>query len=533
MKKVLAIGLGLFLCMMTIQASATTPEDIEESILKGIAWLLEQQNEDGSFADWEKVACTAFAVVKLEDRAFELGMSPFNEVYEYSQNVTAGLNYIFSQADTYEGTNGICFGKGRHVSYHTGIAMMAIAAGRDPDRVVNVPGSIVHGWTYKEVLQANIDFYASYQNPNGGWQYEPFDPEGFSDNSITGYVVLGLAYAESPLYGFDCTIPDSVKNKLNNWIDHIQIEGGNHDGGSGYGGGDTSNVLRAGNLIFEMAFMGDTPDTPRMQRALAFLSRAWNDPDWLWEDMHSYPGWYGNPDWHGEPDIWPMPDWWKGLEERYHGWTGPHYQAMYCLMKGLTFAGIDTINVDGIDVDWYDAFAERILYGQNEDGSWDRDYWGWNTLATEWALLTLEAIAPPEKFINVFLDIKPGSCPNPLNLKSKGVLPVAILGTEDFDVTTIDPVTILLTREGYEGVAPLRWAYEDVATPFDGELCECHDLNGDGYLDLTLKFKMQELVETLYLGEIKGETISLTIIGNLKEEAGSTPIRGSDCVRVQ
>ena len=154
MKKVLAIGLGLFLCMMTIQASATTPEDIEESILKGIAWLLEQQNEDGSFADWEKVACTAFAVVKLEDRAFELGMSPFNEVYEYSQNVTAGLNYIFSQADTYEGTNGICFGKGRHVSYHTGIAMMAIAAGRDPDRVVNVPGSIVHGWTYKEVLQA-------------------------------------------------------------------------------------------------------------------------------------------------------------------------------------------------------------------------------------------------------------------------------------------------------------------------------------------------------------------------------------------
>lgn len=70
------------------------------------------------------------------------------------------------------------------------------------------------------------------------------------------------------------------------------------------------------------------------------------------------------------------------------------------------------------------------------------------------------------------------------------MLPVAILGTEDFDVNDIDPTTILLTRKGYEepGVSPLRWAYEDAATPFDGELCDCHDLNGDGYLDFTLKF---------------------------------------------
>ena len=32
------------------------------------------------------------------------------------------------------------------------------------------------------------------------------------------------------------------------------------------------------------------------------------------------------------------------------------------------------------------------------------------------------------------IDIKPQSCPNPLNVNSKGVLPVAILGTDTFDV---------------------------------------------------------------------------------------------------
>ncbi|MCK5509695.1 MAG: YncE family protein [Desulfobacterales bacterium] len=131
----------------------------------------------------------------------------------------------------------------------------------------------------------------------------------------------------------------------------------------------------------------------------------------------------------------------------------------------------------------------------------------------------------------VFVDIKPGSCPNPLNLKQKGVLPVAILGTEEFDVASIDPATIRLSKEGVEGeVAPLRWSYEDVATPFEGELCDCSDLNGDGYMDLTLKFKAQDVVDTLELDDNVGETIPLTLKGNLVGAEEGTPIQGQDCV---
>ena len=39
---------------------------------------------------------------------------------------------------------------------------------------------------------------------------------------------------------------------------------------------------------------------------------------------------------------------------------------------------------------------------------------------------------------SVTVDIKPQSCLNPLNVKSKGMLPVAILGSDVFDVNEID-----------------------------------------------------------------------------------------------
>ncbi|MHC4365745.1 MAG: Kelch repeat-containing protein, partial [Planctomycetota bacterium] len=77
--------------------------------------------------------------------------------------------------------------------------------------------------------------------------------------------------------------------------------------------------------------------------------------------------------------------------------------------------------------------------------------------------------------IPVTLDIKPGSCPNPLNLNSKGVLPVAILGSADFDVNQIDIASIRLAD-----VAPIRSSYEDVATPVsDGNECDCNTAGSD------------------------------------------------------
>jgi hypothetical protein len=129
--------------------------------------------------------------------------------------------------------------------------------------------------------------------------------------------------------------------------------------------------------------------------------------------------------------------------------------------------------------------------------------------------------------LNVYLDIKPQSCPNPFNFKSKGKLPVAILGTADFDVTDIDVSSILL-----EGVPPLRWSYDDVASAYADSntvpLCPCNEDSPDGYMDLTLKFDTQAIAAAIGDSLDSGDIIQLYLDGSLLEDG--TPIEGTDCV---
>jgi len=109
------------------------------------------------------------------------------------------------------------------------------------------------------------------------------------------------------------------------------------------------------------------------------------------------------------------------------------------------------------------------------------------------------------------IDIKPLSCPNPLNPNDRGVLPVAILGMEDFDVNKIIPSSIKLV-----GVSPLRYSLEDVATPMIGECEVCTHWGADGFRDLSLKFSNQEILHAL--GEIRdGQILCLRLTGVLED----------------
>jgi len=139
--------------------------------------------------------------------------------------------------------------------------------------------------------------------------------------------------------------------------------------------------------------------------------------------------------------------------------------------------------------------------------------WAHNRVAT------LEGCEP--EVLTVGLDVKPGSCPNPLNVKNKGVLPVAVVGTPEFDITTIDLASVRLA-----GVAPIRSSFEDVATPADGGECECTTAGPDGHIDLSLKFNTEDIVSAI--GEVAdGEVLELTLTGGLLD---GTAIEGADCI---
>ena len=79
------------------------------------------------------------------------------------------------------------------------------------------------------------------------------------------------------------------------------------------------------------------------------------------------------------------------------------------------------------------------------------------------------------------IDIGAGGAPD-VNICSNGVLPVAILGSADFDATTVDPESVRL------GDAGVRMAGKSGKL-----LCNDADVNEDGFIDLVCKILIADL----------------------------------------
>ena len=114
--------------------------------------------------------------------------------------------------------------------------------------------------------------------------------------------------------------------------------------------------------------------------------------------------------------------------------------------------------------------------------------------------------------IEVDVDIKPGSYPNSINIKrTTGVIPVAVLGGDDFDVSTID-------------VSTLRFGPNQALPAHDLTNLKKHlaDVDGDGYVDLVSHYVVGET--GLDVGDTEACLTGETVDG--------VPIEGCDSVRV-
>lgn len=93
------------------------------------------------------------------------------------------------------------------------------------------------------------------------------------------------------------------------------------------------------------------------------------------------------------------------------------------------------------------------------------------------SLTSIFRLADARGDVEVTIDIKPGSADNPINLRSGGVTPVAIVSTPDFDATTVDPSSV---RFGPAKAAETHGRGHP------------QDVNGDGVRDLVLHFTTRD-----------------------------------------
>lgn len=537
--------LALLLFAAAGTALAATEEAKTTAIENGLVWLANTQETSGDegywpYSNYGTLAATATAALAFIEEGWLPGIDFEVNGTNYGDVVTPALEYILNRATpdgrfgvetagytryaedynndgdfTNDGGNdqAVYFNPGLYTRnvYTTGICVPVIYALGERlghDTVIGMGSATVQGMTWAELLQDVIDWFSWGQvEPNrgvhrGGWRYDA--NYSTSDNSTAQWGALPLIYGQD--WGLGA--PDYVRNELELWVNYIQ----NANGGSGYDNPNTYvNVSKTGGLLLEMAVIGRSMDHPTVQAAINFINNRWN----------TYPSgtWYGN------------------LNHPYAMWAVYKGLSVYGLVDNFTSMGEQIMVGTGIENavagyvigfegdtgtsatdDWYSHYCDYLVGIQNANGSWS-GYSHWiGAMATSWYINILNATEVPEPVPEIaYVDIKPTSCPNPVNAKSMGVLPVAILGTEELDVTMIDQMTIelagiqplgkddmslpyIMGDEPLQLPHPIRYDYEDVAGIYEGEIEDCYSCTTegpDGFMDMTLKFDTEMVIDAL------------------------------------
>ena len=161
----------------------------------------------------------------------------------------------------------------------------------------------------------------------------------------------------------------------------------------------------------------------------------------------------------------------------------------------------------------------------NGDGTFDVALATAETDGTDHFVVTVDdgirpiTLMPNPSVTYTAIDIKPGSYPNSINPSSNGLIPVAILGSDNFDVTAVNWTTL---EFGFESSSPVH----DLNDP---SVIAEHtvDVDDDGDSDLVLHFRVSET--GIACGDTEATLTGKTHAGDFVSASDTVNTVGRDC----
>lgn len=347
--------------------------EIRQSIARGNAWLIKQQNEKGYWDDPELPAFTALSLTAIS-------RDPNKNVMEepLSDPLKKGYDWLLDQ----QKEDGGIYNRGLSV-YNTATSLTALIS---PGRSDFDP-AIIKARKHLISQQWDIGEKGKTDNPNdGGIGYGSHDDHTDMSNTYLALEALSLSdkvvkdgnFGDQPSLDWDAALTflsrsqNLTKTNDQEWAsDDAKNKGGFiYTPGDSKAGTDTTAdgkvALRSyGSIsyagLLSLVYAKLTPDDPRVVAVKEWLGKNYTVKE--------------NPN--------------MGAEGLYY-----YYQAM---AKALNAAGIDKLKLDdGSEADWRKDLGGKLLSSQREDGSWFNENGRWMEsnpiLVTAYTVMALEEI---------------------------------------------------------------------------------------------------------------------------------------------
>ena len=300
------------------------PKGTEDSLLKGLRWLRDHQNDDGSWGEdpSRKPAFTGFAILAF------LGHDETPSSAEFGACVLKGIKKLLEYS---ESSNPVqtCAGNG----YGHAIVTYAL--------------SEAYGMTRMQLLETAvnkmIDYTVKGQNAVGGFNYGYNNAEGRCDLSVMGWANQAIKAAHAA--GSTTPNLEAAMEKAVQCIKTQQRDSGS--GGFVYstnigapGGGATNNVTAVGILCLQLLGDGKSPE---VAGGLKYLKEKCFAVSWDRDEAVKNGG-----------VEWALYRWYYQTQVFFqnYGGKGPEWMA------------------------WNKMFAKTLIKNQKPDGHWESPAYG-------------------------------------------------------------------------------------------------------------------------------------------------------------